>query len=220
MDINLQIMCIQERFIRACSEGKLKRVRKILNNRILNSLNLINLNKNGKTGVTPLFAALIGRHDLIVKLLIDSGADVNKGGPITPLMISCLIGDLDIIYLLIISGAKIDTKDSQGETALMYAANSRKDFEQFKQIARIFFIAIKDGDKIPDSEIKQIWEKIKDYYERKERLSRGSEATCKGSIGHDKLNVITLNKKDWEEQIQIFSKNYDVTKERVFATLV
>ena len=313
-------MSIQERFIKACSEGNLKKVQKMLNNRILTFLKLLDIdkelnyrpplltaiegshystvkflidsgadvnkgnyyytplgtasenghieivrllidsgadaniktnddtplktasekghievvkllidsgadvNKGGYLNRTPLWEASKNGHTEIVKLLIDSGADVNKGGYITPLMNSCENGNLEIIFLLIISGAKIDAKDSEGETALMYAAKSCKDFQQFKQIARLFFIAILDGDKIPDSEIKKLWEQINDYYERKRiaiaTYERQREATCKGSIGHDKLNVNTYNPREWENRIRISMNSLEIKKQIKFTELI
>lgn len=59
----------------------------------------------------------------IVKLLIESGADVNRkeSSDVTPLMNAVEKGNKEIIELLIRKGADVDAKMSNGETSLMQA---------------------------------------------------------------------------------------------------
>ena len=58
-----------------------------------------------------------------VKLLIDSGADVNKGNMHgeTPLYIASRDGHYDVVQLLVDAGADVDNADQNGTTPL-YAA--------------------------------------------------------------------------------------------------
>ncbi|MBR2865189.1 MAG: ankyrin repeat domain-containing protein [Elusimicrobiaceae bacterium] len=58
----------------------------------------------------------------LLKLLITAGADVNErsfaDGEETPLFFACLGGRLDIVEILLESGADIDAKNDMGRTAL------------------------------------------------------------------------------------------------------
>jgi uncharacterized protein len=75
---------------------------------------------------TPLCKA-IGKGDLVaVKVFIEYGADVNEvSDGMTPLMLAARYNRVDIIDLLLEKGAKIDTEDESGNTAMQYAENSK-----------------------------------------------------------------------------------------------
>ena len=66
---------------------------------------------------TPICLAAEGRHHDVVALLIDAGADPNKGGADTPLNRCILSGDFDTCKLLIQAGANVNT-ESNGWTPL------------------------------------------------------------------------------------------------------
>lgn len=98
--------------------------------------------KGGKPALAPpggpmalMNAAFLGNRE-VVKLLLDSGVDVNsvsppetervKNGPIaigslTPLILAVAAGDTEIVRTLLAAGAKIDAQDVRGMTPIMLA---------------------------------------------------------------------------------------------------
>lgn len=83
-----------------------------------------NVNGIDETGQSPLHHACYLGYVDIVKILINSGADVNKKVPernLTPLYGATMNGDLDVVTLLVDNGAKINIKDDQGTAPLMAA---------------------------------------------------------------------------------------------------
>lgn len=72
--------------------------------------------------VTPLCNAIVKGDLATVKKFIEYGSDVNesKNGT-TPLMLAARYNKVEIIKLLLENGAKLDTKDERGYTALKYA---------------------------------------------------------------------------------------------------
>lgn len=77
------------------------------------------LNVRDVHGNTPLMMSIQGPkmfhpHEL-VKLLIDNGAKIdmadNRG--FTPLHKACLIGELELIEILLIRGARVDKRDKK-----------------------------------------------------------------------------------------------------------
>jgi hypothetical protein len=237
-------MLLQNRFIKACSEGHLEKVEKMLNNKYLTFLRLINIDRYKKYGATPLIAAIKSGHVPIVKILLESGVDVNYGskwstplieasgnGSIeivklliaagadinlsnrdyTPLLAACRSGYFEIAAILIDSGADLTAKDYEGETAIMHAAKRCKDYLQFKELAKIFFSAVKDGDKITEPAINKLWQDIDSFYKRKEMIER-SRVSSKGSIGHDRLNVKTYRRTEWKNRLLLLNQNIGSTK--------
>ncbi|MFN3754651.1 ankyrin repeat domain-containing protein [Flavobacterium sp.] len=76
--------------------------------------------------VTPLCNAIVKGDLATVKKFIEYGSDVNesKNGT-TPLMLAARYNKVEIIKLLLENGAKLDTKDERGYTALKYAEFSK-----------------------------------------------------------------------------------------------
>lgn len=70
----------------------------------------------------------------IVEWLINSGADIEAidDNEDTALFVASIVGDLDIIRLLIMNGANISAKNVQGDTPLMYAVQYDNDYDVVK----------------------------------------------------------------------------------------
>jgi ankyrin repeat protein len=64
--------------------------------------------------LAPLQIAVIQGSPEVVQLLIDSGADVNKGQRYTPLQIAVDMGYIDIVEMLLDNGAYLDISDPDG----------------------------------------------------------------------------------------------------------
>ncbi|WP_291129395.1 ankyrin repeat domain-containing protein [Flavobacterium sp. UBA7682] len=72
--------------------------------------------------VTPLCNAIVKGDLATVKKFIEYGSDVNESvNGTTPLMLAARYNKVEIIKLLLEKGAKLDTKDERGYTALKYA---------------------------------------------------------------------------------------------------
>lgn len=71
---------------------------------------------------TPLSVAISKGDIETVKKFVEYGADVNElSNGMTPLMIAARYNRVEIIKLLLANGAKLNTKDEKGFTALKYA---------------------------------------------------------------------------------------------------
>ena len=78
---------------------------------------------------TPLLAAAGMHNAALCRLLLDRGADVNRGcdlkyGGVTPLMAAATDTQGDLLPLLLERGAEVNTRNAQGLTPLMLACNS------------------------------------------------------------------------------------------------
>lgn len=89
------------------------------------------VNERDRNGATPMFYACNRGHVTVVRLLLDSGVEVNQ--PLdraehnTPLHIACLAGRLDMAQLLLDRGASVDRAINDGRTtALHYACYRRR----------------------------------------------------------------------------------------------
>lgn len=75
---------------------------------------------------TPLCMAIMKGDTETVKKFIEYGADVNEtSNGLTPLMMAARFNKAEIVTLLLAKGAKIDTKDERGLTAMKYAELSK-----------------------------------------------------------------------------------------------
>jgi len=74
-----------------------------------------------------LLAAAAGGHGEVVGELLDQGDDVNRAFQgLTPLMAAASQGDDELVRKLVPSGAKFESEDLDGDTALYYAASKRR----------------------------------------------------------------------------------------------
>jgi ankyrin repeat protein len=87
--------------------------------------------RDTRDGATPLYQAAVGGHADVVKLLLKAGADPNaratKRLDTTPLMAASRCGSLESVNALLSSGADPKASDTEGHTALMYAAIAAKE---------------------------------------------------------------------------------------------
>lgn len=75
---------------------------------------------------SPLCAAVVKGDLETVKKFIEYGADVNEtSGGVTPLMLAARFNHVEIVKLLLENGARIETKDEKGYTAIKYAEMSK-----------------------------------------------------------------------------------------------
>lgn len=73
--------------------------------------------------VTPLHSAAAGRHTVIVKLLLNHGADPNarEDSGFTPLHAAAQNGDVESLRALLFNGADAQAKTAEGKLAMDYA---------------------------------------------------------------------------------------------------
>ncbi|MBN1799180.1 MAG: ankyrin repeat domain-containing protein, partial [Spirochaetales bacterium] len=93
------------------------------------------VNAKSDTNRTALFLASGNGHTEVVKLLIETGADVNIADTVlesTAIHVAANMGYLEIVGLLIKNGADIDPVDKDGKTPLMLAS-----LKGFHEIVRL-----------------------------------------------------------------------------------
>lgn len=77
-----------------------------------------------ESGMTPLaLAAELGHTEIVRILLEEAQVDADHGGATTPLEAAVLEGDLEIVQLLVRSGADVNRSVDEGYTPLMTAAS-------------------------------------------------------------------------------------------------
>ncbi len=111
------------RMFTACRQGKIARVRDVLNTKILFFSRFPNIDLK-RNGMTPLMTAAKYGHRDIAQLLIEKGANVNlpNCSGETSLCVAAIYGQADMVSLLLDEGAEIDIQTDQGFTALIAAA--------------------------------------------------------------------------------------------------
>jgi hypothetical protein len=86
----------------------------------------VNAKEDSYSKITPLFIAVEHGNIEMVRLLLDSGAKVNRRDESrrTPLMRIDSDTTRELVDLLVRHGAKVDLADEDGDTALFYAASA------------------------------------------------------------------------------------------------
>ncbi len=94
----------------------------VLANDPVKNLNAYKVAKTEIINVSP-FCISIAKGDYeMVKKMVELGSEVNKFSEgMTPLMYAARYNRLEIIKLLVANGAKINTKNAKGYTAMKYA---------------------------------------------------------------------------------------------------
>jgi len=89
------------------------------------------LDDASEEGIRPLIAAASEGHVDVVKLLIESGADINAKDQdeTTALMAAAARGHVNVVKLMLDAGAKLDEQNRDGHTALMFAYNGKNQVE-------------------------------------------------------------------------------------------
>ena len=102
----------------------------VLKNKIRHAiLSNSDINRFDSSGHTLLTLSCVKRsHTDLVKLLIESGANINKPDHVgrTPLMIASFKGNLETVKLLIDAGANLNIQDQFDQTALIKACDNNK----------------------------------------------------------------------------------------------
>lgn len=121
-DVNAQIETNRNTALTlACFQGRAEVVSLLLDKRA-------NIEHRAKTGLTPLMEAASGGYEIVGRILLERGADVNAA-PVpsskdTALTISAEKGHLKFVQLLVEYGAQLDAKNKKGCSALWLACNS------------------------------------------------------------------------------------------------
>ena len=109
----------------ASKNGKTEKV-KILVRSIL-STGMMNISFQATTTTTtPLYEAASNGHFKVVKILMNAGAEIDKGNRyrISPLSIASLHGHKDVVRMLLNGGADPNSTDINGETSLIRSAKN------------------------------------------------------------------------------------------------
>src|SRR5262249_24814928 len=88
------------------------------------------INFQGKKGYTPLSRARSYRNSNLCNLLINRGANIHDASDefgVTPLMSAAAAGLHDVCRSMIKKGAQVNARDTDGDTALWYAAREGRD---------------------------------------------------------------------------------------------
>ena len=124
----ISILCDEKRLHKACGEGNISKVRRLLSTHMLNVNCVL---KKAFYETTPLFEGALSGNSGVVLLLLDNGAKPNipctYGGidywtSQTPLHRAAAKGHISIVQHLIDRGADLDMADEDGVTPLNNAA--------------------------------------------------------------------------------------------------
>jgi ankyrin repeat protein len=127
---------------------------------------------------------------MFVRRLIKAGADLNRNGDSSPLIIACRTNNEKIVEILIDSGADIDYTDKNGDTALIHMSGS--DYPNIVNIllnrgANINFIGY-IGETALFNAVRLQKENILDIL-----LNRGANVNIKNIHGETALMVAVIN---------------------------
>ena len=112
----------QNKLWNASKNGETTKVRRLV--RSILSAGMVNVDFPSTKLTTPLFEAASNGHLKVVKILMNAGAEINKGNRygISPLSIASRIGLKDVVKMLLNSGADPNSTDIFGTTPLNEAA--------------------------------------------------------------------------------------------------
>ncbi len=88
-----------------------------------------NVNLKITEGFSPLYVAVLQKHQPVVEYLLTKGASVNEyngSNGLTALYEACINGSLDIAKVLVDAGADINKRNKQGRTPLIGAVSGKK----------------------------------------------------------------------------------------------
>ena len=112
-------------FYRAINSNDLQKIKQLIsNNKGINSKSdKVDLTLKLESGSSVLMMAAAKGNNEIVKMLIDSGADIHSldSKQDTVLMVASINGHNDIVATLLQSGVNINAKNDKGETALIWS---------------------------------------------------------------------------------------------------
>lgn len=163
------------------------------------------------SGYQALYEAVQANKINVVMYLISKGVFVNEHEEDkyfdSVLMLACRQGFVDIVEYLLSNGADLHVKNSENETAILQARLSNN-FAIFSQIILISGEYLNPKVIFDEKSIQKLWKEFGDYYSQKEAykkemdriFNQGRESTAKGSIGHDRFNVKTESRFDWESR--------------------
>ena len=123
----------------AASCGRIKNIEVLLNTAkekaesnnaddqlVYEKFGLASINRMNKSQNNPLHLAILNRHLACIKILTDYGAQIDQStgtstDKLTPLMLACQNGSLDIVDYLIGHGARVEARDNCKRTPLIHA---------------------------------------------------------------------------------------------------
>ena len=106
------------------------------------------VNAEGGFLVTPLVAALAGRHFQTAKILHDNGANPSVGGRngITPLHSAAYYGEFEMVQELLKLKANVNAQDAYGETPLRYVSRGpRSDLNVAPLLSNVARLLLEHG---------------------------------------------------------------------------
>jgi len=112
----------EEKLFKAASRGKVEVVRRLIYDHMVD----VNFIMKKKELRTPMAEASYKGHISVVKILLEAGADIEKGDERknTPLHLAALFGHYDIVKLLLDAGAKANCTNSTGRNPFYHTCNS------------------------------------------------------------------------------------------------
>ena len=192
-------MSINNKFLYACFNGNLKKVKRMANRLVFKpNLNWLDPDKN-----TPLHAAIMNDHYEIARFLIDKGVNINarqKAG-LTPLHIAAGHGNFEIAKLLIEKGAEINVQlIENNETTLNLALTQSNDPREaikpgHKQVAELLINSGIDVNLRGFNGHTALW--LASYFSRIEiaelLIKKGADINVKDDKGDSAYNIARRN---------------------------